>query len=61
MENNASSFKENIFEKISSDYKRIEELESEKEARKATIFYRRKGYYFAFCMPVGGKWRVYIE
>lgn len=61
MDNNIGSFKKHIFEKVSSEYKHIEDFDSKKEAEKRAFFYRRKGYYFAFCMENRGKWRVYIE
>ena len=60
MENDFNIYKKSIFGKVKTEYKKFEEFNNKKEAEKRKIQYRQKGYYFTFCMPQGGKWRLYI-
>ncbi len=60
MENNCNLYKKSIFEKIKTEYNKIEEFKNKNDAKKRKVQCQREGYYFTFCMPQDGKWRLYI-
>lgn len=60
MEDYFNIYKNSIFEKVKTEYKKIEEFNDKKKAEKRKKQYQREGYYFTFCMPEDGKWWLYI-
>lgn len=60
MEKDFNIYKNSVFERVKTEYKKIEEFNNKNEAKRRRIQCQREGYYFTFCMPQDGKWRLYI-